>query len=168
MAAKGFTLIEMSVAMAVVALLGLLATPTLRDYLRDCRRAATVNGLAHAAHTARALAGSIGLPVELCATVDGLDCRGGTDWTGHLLLRAAGGPGGPLRVLPLASVASRQSVRSNRDVIRFAPLVPSATTATLTVCDDRGPAAAAAVIVSRSGRPRIAYRDASGRALVCP
>ena len=168
MSPRGFTLLEMLVALAVLALVGLLATPSLRDYLRDCQRAATVNAIAHAVHTARALAGSTGLSVELCATTDGRDCAGGTLWTGNLLLRTSASEPGPLRVVPLSLGRSRQSLRSNREVLRFAPLTPSATTATLTVCDDRGPPAAAAVIVSRTGRPRIADRDASGRRLACP
>ncbi|MBS1200368.1 MAG: hypothetical protein H6R27_1046 [Proteobacteria bacterium] len=165
---KGFTFIEMLVAMAVMATLGLLATPSLRDYLRDCRRAATVNAVAHAVYTARALAGALGQSVELCASTDGRNCGGGTDWTGSLLLRAPASGSAPLRVVPLSLDRSRQSLRSNREVLRFAPLAPSATTATLIVCDDRGSPAAAAVIVSRTGRPRIADRDASGRRLTCP
>jgi type IV fimbrial biogenesis protein FimT len=168
MAPKGFTLLEMLTALAVLTLVGLLAAPSMRDYLRDCQRAATVNAIAHAVHTARALAGSIGQSVELCATSDGRACAGGTEWTGSLLLRAPAIDSGPLRVVPLSLGRSGQSLRSNREVLRFAPLVPSATTATLTVCDDRGSPAAAAVIVSRTGRPRIADRDASGRRLACP
>jgi type IV fimbrial biogenesis protein FimT len=168
MSPKGFTLLEMLVALAVLALVGLLATPSLRDYLRDCQRAATVNAIAHAVHTARALAGSTGQSVELCATTDGRDCAEGTEWTGSLLLRTSASESGPLRVVPLSLGRSRQSLRCNREVLRFAPLVPSATTATLTVCDDRGSLAAMAVIVSRTGRPRIADRDASGRRLACP
>jgi len=168
MSPKGFTLLEMLAAMAVLALIGLLATPSLRDYLRDCRRAAAVNAVAHAVHTARTLAGSIGQSVELCATTDGRHCAGGTDWAGSLLLHAPASTAGPLRVVPLSLGRSRQSLRSNREVLRFAPLVPSATTATLTVCDDRGSPSAMAVIVSRTGRPRIADRDASGRRLACP
>lgn len=165
---RGFTLLELLAALAVLALVGLLATPSLRDYLRDCQRAATVNAIAHAVHTARALAGSTGQSVELCATADGHHCAGGTEWTGSLLLRTPAGEPAARRVIPLSLGRSRQNLRSNREVLRFAPLAPSATTATLTVCDDRGSPAAVAVIVSRTGRPRIADRDASGRRLACP
>jgi hypothetical protein len=74
----------------------------------------------------------------------------------------------PLRVVRPAIAGARQSVRANRDAIRFTALTPAATTATLTVCDERGSRAARAVIVSRIGRPRISDRDAGGRPLVCP
>jgi type IV fimbrial biogenesis protein FimT len=164
-ATRGFTLVEMMVGLAVLALLAALAAPGFGDYLRDCRRAATVNAIAHALHAARELAGSIGEPVELCASHDGTGCSGGLDWRGSLLLRAVSGD--TLRVLPLPRADAGLSVRSNRRAIRVAPLEPSATTATLTVCDDRGAPAARAVIVSRSGRPRIAAEDPSGRALTC-
>ena len=168
MAPKGFTLIEMIVALTITALVALMATPSLRDYLRDCRRAATVNAIAHAVHAARQLAGTVGRPVELCATEDGRECRPGTDWTADLLLRADEDPLSQTRTFALSAAQARQTVRSNREAIRFSPLTASATPASVTVCDDRGPAAAAAVIVSRTGRPRVAQRDASGRPLVCP
>lgn len=164
--ARGFTLLEMSVALALLAVLALLAGPGLRDYLQDCRRSATVNALGHAVHTARQLAGVRGVAVELCPTADGAECTGRLDWRGDLLLRSA--DGAALRVITATASGAQQSVRGNRPVLSFAPLAPSASTATLTVCDDRGPRAAAAVIVSRSGRPRFAVRDASGRPLVCP
>jgi type IV fimbrial biogenesis protein FimT len=157
----------MSVALALLALLAVLAGPGLRGYLQDCRRTATVNALTHAVHAARRLAGVRGLPVELCPSTDGIDCSGALDWRGDLLLRT-GTDGAALRVIALSLDGAHQTVRGNRPLLRFAPLAPSATTATLTVCDDRGPRAATAVIVSRSGRPRVAGRDASGRPLVCP
>ena len=58
----------------------------------------------------------------------------------------------PLRVIQLAAEKSRQTVRSNRDHFLFTPLVSSATTGTITVCDDRGSRAARAVLASSSAR----------------
>jgi type IV fimbrial biogenesis protein FimT len=172
-AARGFTLLEMLVAMALLATLATLAAPGFGEYLRDCRRAATVNALSHAVHTGRTLAAARGLPFILCSTDDGSSCSGSHDWSGELLLRPdiPGGSGlesPSVQRLPLAADGARQTVRTNRGVVRFAPLTLSATTATLTVCDDRGPRAAAAVIISRNGRPRISARDASGGSLACP
>jgi len=169
---RGFTLIEMMLGLAVLAVLALAALPGLRGYLQDCRRTATVNALAHAVHSARQLAGVLGRNVVLCPTRDGADCSGALDWSGLLVLRtdeaAAFDPEPAPRFIRLAVERSQQSVRSNRDAIRFTPLTPAASTATLTVCDARGPRSARAVIVSRSGRPRISDRDAAGRFLVCP
>jgi type IV fimbrial biogenesis protein FimT len=172
-AARGFTLIELLVAVALLAILATLAAPGLGEYLRNCRRAATVNALSHSIHAARALASVRGQAIILCPSTDAAKCTGGRDWSHGLLIRpdepdeaAAGTP--PLRRIQLAAATGRQSVRSNRDSIRFAALLPAATTATLVVCDDRGSRAARAVIISRTGRPRVSERDASGRKLECP
>jgi type IV fimbrial biogenesis protein FimT len=172
-AARGFTLVEMLVAMALLATLATLAAPGLGEYLRNCRRAATVNALSHAIHAARGLASARGQAVVLCPSADGSRCTGGRDWSRTLLIQPddpgdATGEDRPLRVVQTAAGDAGQSVRANRDSIRFAALSPAATTATLTVCDDRGTRAARAVIVSRIGRPRISDRDAGGRPLACP
>jgi type IV fimbrial biogenesis protein FimT len=172
-AARGFTLVELLVAMALLATLATLAAPGFGEYLRNCRRAVTVNALSHAVHAARALAAARGDAVRLCTSTDSSACNATRDWSASLLIEADAPDGAevvhsPLRVIQLEAEKSRQTVRSNRDHFLFTPLVSSATTGTITVCDDRGSRAARAVIVSRTGRPRISDRDASGRALVCP
>ena len=80
------------------------------------------------------------------------------------------GPGSELlpRVLPSPARRPPQTIVANRSLLAFAPLRPAATTATFTVCDDRGPRAAVAIIVSRSGRPRVTRHDANGDPLACP
>lgn len=168
MEGRGFTLVEMMISLAVLAIVAAGATPGLRGFLRDCQRTATVDGLVHAIHAARRMAGLTGVPVELCPTLDGLGCSGQFLWNGDLLLQPVPAGRFAARVLPAPSRPSVQSVRANRSAITFAPLRPSATTASVTVCDDRGPAFARVVIVSRSGRPRVSERDASGRPPGCP
>lgn len=165
---RGFTLVEMLVALALLAVLATAAAPGLRDFLRDCRRTAAVNGLVHAVHTARRLAGLTGLRVELCPTRDGQECSGQLLWDDDLLLRPAAASDLPPRILPAPARAPVLAIRANRSAIAFTPLRPAATTATLTVCDGRGASSALAVIVSRSGRPRVSSRDAGGEPLVCP
>jgi type IV fimbrial biogenesis protein FimT len=171
-AARGFTLVELLVAMALLAILATLAMPGFGEYLRNCRRAATVNAFTHAAHVARQLAAVRGEAVLLCPSADGVGCSGGEDWGRELLLLAEApdlsAAQSPLRVLRSATADARQSVRGNRSAIRFAALLSAATTATLTICDDRGSRAARAVIISRTGRPRVSDLDAGGRPLACP
>ncbi len=164
---RGFTLIELSIALSLAALLAIVAIPGMREFLRDCEQSTTVSALLQAIHGARRLAAMSGRAVDLCPTRNGEDCSGDLLWDGDLLLRP--GPDSQIapRVLPLPGRRAMQTVRANRSVLTFAPLRPSATTATVTVCDTRGARAAVAIIVSRAGRPRIAKRDASGGALVC-
>lgn len=167
MSGRGFTLIELSLSLALLAGLGLLAAPGLGRYLRDCRQAATIHALTHAVHAARAMAAARGEAVELCPTPDGERCLEKLDWSGSLLFRPAGG-GPAIRVVTLPADVGRQSVRANRYAMRFQPLARAATTTTVVVCDDRGAGSARAVVVSRSGRPRVTDRDPSGQPLSCP
>jgi type IV fimbrial biogenesis protein FimT len=62
----------------------------------------------------------------------------------------------------------RGAVTGNRTTLSFRPFGQVGVTATFTFCDDRGPPAARAVIVSQAGRPRVSDRNASGRPLACP
>lgn len=165
---RGFTLFELMLALALAATLAAAGVPALREFIRDCEQAAAVNGLLQAIHSGRRLAALSGRHVDLCPTQDGLDCSDGTIWEGDLLLRPH--PGGDLapRVLPSLARRTSRTIRANRAALTFSPLRPAATTATFTVCDDRGPRAAVAVIVNRAGRPRVSRHDSSGRLLACP
>lgn len=165
---RGFTLFELLVALALMASLAAAGVPSLRDFIRDCERTAAVNGLLQAIHGARRLAALSGRHVDLCPTRDGLDCSDLAPWEGDLLLRPHAGGGLQPRVLPSPGNRGSRTIRANRAALTFSPLRPAATTATFTLCDDRGPRAAVAVVVSRSGRPRVTQHDASGRPLACP
>lgn len=169
----GFTLAEVLLAVSVLAVAALVAGPGLGEYLRDCRRAATLNSLAHAVHMARSSAAALGVRATLCGTLDGRSCSRSGDWSDAVLVLpdlpvAAPASVDPVRVWRLDATRVRQTVRSNRNAIDLDPLSPYATTATVTVCDDRGSRSARALIISRTGRPRLSERDASGRTLACP
>ena len=165
---RGFTLLELLLALALVAVLAAAGVPALREFIRDCQRAAAVNALLQAIHNGRRLAAVSGRLVELCPTRDGLDCTGDGRWEGDLLLRQRSAGDLQPRVLPSTGHRASGTIRGNRAALTFSPLRPAATTATFTLCDDRGPRAAVAVVVSRSGRPRVARHDSSGRPLACP
>jgi type IV fimbrial biogenesis protein FimT len=168
MEGRGFTIIELLLALTLAAAVAVAGVPSLREFLRDCERTATVQALLQAVHSARRLAALSGGRVELCPTRNGEDCSGDFLWDGDLLLRPQAGGELTPRVLPSQARRPPQTVRANRSTLIFAPLRPSATTATITVCDDRGPRAAVAIVVSRTGRPRVAARDAGGDPWSCP
>jgi type IV fimbrial biogenesis protein FimT len=166
---SGFTLLEMLLVVALLSIGAMLAAPAFGELLRDTRRAATINTLAHALHGARTAAATSGRAIRLCGTRDGRSCSGELRWSPVLLLRPAVDDDPALtRLVALPAGSGAPSVHSNRAWIEIAPLAPAATTATLTVCDDRGAEAARALIVSRTGRSRISARSASGTLLSCP
>jgi type IV fimbrial biogenesis protein FimT len=59
------------------------------------------------------------------------------------------------------------SIVGNRAYFDFQPIMRRSTNGTLVFCDERGTAAARAVIVSYTGRPRVDTVAADGTRLVC-
>lgn len=161
----GYTLPELMTVLGIVAIIAAAAVPTFSRLLLDSRRNATVTSAMHAVNLARQLAAIRDEPINLCGTQDERACSGRTDWSGSLLI--ANDSDDLLRILPLAAAGRAPRVRSNRTAIRFEGGSGFASPATLTICDRRGSSAARALIISRSGRPRVSDRDASDRPLAC-
>ena len=162
---RGHTLTELLTVLGVLAIIAAAAVPVFSGLVLDGRRNATVTSAMHAVNLARQLAAIRDEPIRLCGTQDDRACSGRTDWSGSLLL--ANDRDDLLRVLPLAATARALRVRSNRTAVRFEGGSGFASPATLTICDRRGSRAARALIISRSGRPRVSDRDASDRPLTC-
>jgi type IV fimbrial biogenesis protein FimT len=95
----GMTLVELTVALAVAAILAAIATPSLRDLVQSNRIAASNNGLITALHQARAEALRRGRRVAVCASANQHDCSGAGDWsTGWVVFEdraVAGAPAAP-------------------------------------------------------------------------
>jgi len=164
-APRGVTLVELTVVLAFVAITAGIAVPAFTGLLLDSRRTAAVTTALHAVNLARQLAAIRGETMRLCGSLDARYCSGGTDWSNGLLVIDQ--PESLHRSLPLPAVARASSLRSNRSEVAFEGGSGFATPATLTICDRRGGSAARAIIISRSGRPRVSERDASNGPLAC-
>ncbi len=162
---NGFTLIELLVALALTAILATVGYPGFSAWLQDSRRDAVVSAALHAIHAARQFAAVRTVSVDLCGSVDATHCSGAPDWSSGLLV--VGTDGTVFRSLPPLRSSSGPTVLSNRAAIRFESGTSYASPATVTICDRRGGRAARAIIISRSGRPRVSERDASNRVLQC-
>lgn len=170
----GFTLIEMLLALALLALAGSLAMPTFRLLQLDAVRTREVNQFVQAVHLARGEALKRNVVVSLCPSADARACAAaGTPWhSGWIVFANRDGdtpadrdPGEPLlRAYP----AWRDGrILANRDFLSFRAFGQSGVTSTYVFCDERGTAGARAVIISQTGRPRLADRTAAGTALAC-
>jgi type IV fimbrial biogenesis protein FimT len=170
--AQGLTLIELLTAVAVLGVVAVLAAPGFGAALANARRTRAVNDLVHAMHVARSAAATTGVPATLCAGTGG--CSGSRDWSDGWLLFLNTDRDDPPALDPGERVLLREAAdagllrRANRAAFVFAPTGRSGTTGTLVVCDRGQRVTPRAVIVSRTGRPRAAALDASGRALSCP
>jgi type IV fimbrial biogenesis protein FimT len=77
----GFTLVELLTAVAIVAILAGIATPTLRQFAATSRTTAATNSLVSALATARSEALRRSVPVSVCSSNDSQTCAASTTWT---------------------------------------------------------------------------------------
>lgn len=171
---RGFTLLEALAACAVLAILSVLAVPAFEEFRLNARRTAQVNAMLRALHQARSTAILRAVPVAVCKSSTGWQCTPeAASWSaGYIVFANTDRDSPPLvdrgePVLHIEPRAERISITANRNALTYWPVSIAGTTASIVFCDRRGPAAARAIIVSYTGRPRISRRDASGGALRC-
>jgi type IV fimbrial biogenesis protein FimT len=159
---RGVTLIELCFALAIVAVIAGMAAPDFRSSVRAAAvRSATFDllaGLQQARGTSILEARSL----DLCPS----DSRGNC---------LAAGISTPYWRAPIEAGAGRSTggshalpagirVRSTRSPLRFSPDALGASTGTLTICDEQRVAPPRAIVLSVSGRARLA----SAPAEACP
>jgi type IV fimbrial biogenesis protein FimT len=147
---RGVTLIELCFGMAIVALLAGLAAPGFRSTLRVAAvRTGTFELLVGLQQT-RGNSIVESRPEMLCPSDAAGNCLPAAEasayWSASLETRA----------LPDGVV-----VRASRSPLRFWPDSLSASTGTLTICDLRGIAPPRAIVLSQTGRARLAEAEAS-------
>jgi type IV fimbrial biogenesis protein FimT len=170
---QGFTLWELLCTLGIAAVVLTAGVPAFRTFLLDARLTADVNGWVLAVQLARSEAAKRGRPVIVCKSDDTRRC-GAADlpvdagWMVYVNLddeypprRSATEP-----LLYMHEPEITGTVTSNRPYYEFRTDRRS-TNGTIVLCDERGAAAARAVIVSYTGRPRVDRVDANGRPLRC-
>ena len=170
----GFSLTELLLTIALLGVVTGFTVPSIRTLQLDAARSRQVNQFVQAIHLARSEAMKRNGVVSLCPSRDALTCAApGTDWeTGWIVFAnldrdtpASRDPDEPL--VQAAAPWRGGQLRGNRPTLSFRAFGQSGVTATFTFCDARASAAARAVIISQTGRPRIALRTAAGHALDC-
>lgn len=168
--ARGFTLWELLCTLGVAAIAFGLGAPAVTDFLLDGRRTADVNAFVLAVQLARSEAAKRGRPVIVCPTADRRRC-GGTFGAGFMVYvnldeRYPPERAGEEPLLYAHTPELAGTITSNRPYYEFRQGRRSIN-GTVIFCDRRGAAAARAVIVSYTGRPRVGDRDADGLPLRC-
>jgi type IV fimbrial biogenesis protein FimT len=142
---RGVTLLELCFGLALLAVVAGLAAPGFRSSLRAAALRAGTYELLTGLHQTRANSIVDSQPGTLCPS----------DADGNCLPSAtsAGFWRGTLDVHPLPAGIV---VLASRSPLRFWPDALSASTGTLTICDLRGLAPPRAIVVSQTGRARLA------------
>lgn len=166
---NGFSLIECLVVLAIAAVLAAVAVPSFSDTRREAALTASVNQLLGALHFARSAAILSNTPTVVCLTADGAQCAdrsAGESIQGWLVFRNTDRESPP--TLDAADELLRRSelpddvfLQASRAALTFWPTARAGTTGTFTLCSRQQPLASRKVVVSQTGRPRIADPNAS-------
>jgi type IV fimbrial biogenesis protein FimT len=170
---KGFTLFELVLTLLLVSLLAGLAIPSLAGTLARQRQSVEINALFHAVHLARKESIMRKKVVSLCPTRDGKVCTPSRDWsTGWLMFenRDRDSPpqidsGEPL--LLTHQIVAPVRISANRTGFTFRATFLRATNGTIVLCDPEDRITPKALVVSYTGRPRVARHSPDGELYSC-
>ncbi|HVY81704.1 MAG TPA: GspH/FimT family pseudopilin [Steroidobacteraceae bacterium] len=164
----GLTLVELLAVVAVMAILATLAVPSFGSLRRTAAVGAVTTELVAALHFARSAAALDARPVTLCLSADGQTCvpsarDTATGWL--IFVQPDAGVTTSAVVVPPVLRQFRApegvAVHGSRAAVTFWPGARASLTSTFDVCDVRRAVAGRAVVVSQTGRPRVAVEEAA-------
>jgi type IV fimbrial biogenesis protein FimT len=160
--------------MTLVALVLTLGIPSFGSILANHRLSVEVNALFHAVHLARTDSVVRRRAVTICPSDNGLVCEPDFDWSMGWMTFVNTDRDYPVvrdddeAVLSYHPVDPHALIMSNRKTFTFRSTELRATNGTLVFCDRRGRATVRALVISYSGRPRVARKDTRGDPYRCP
>ena len=169
----GFTLIELTITTAVLAICAGVALPSFAGFMEHQRTSAATSSLMSHMGLARMAAISRNQRAVLCPSSDGASCEAGTDWSqGWMLFLDEDGnrkPDGSDEILRVDLEPTSRHLRVvstvGRQQLRYLPDGRSAgTNLTISICN-KGGELLGKVIVNNMGRPR---SERPKRPAACP
>jgi type IV fimbrial biogenesis protein FimT len=166
-ASRGLTLLELLLVIALAAGMLGAGVPALRHVVLEARMTATVNAMAGDLHLGRQLAQLRGRTVMVCPREPGAVCKRDGDWqTGWSVLTPASGPEAPQRHRE-SRPGTGVRLQSNRTAFAFRPFRRRDTNGTIGFCDERGDDAVRALVISPTGRVRLASSAEAKKRIKC-
>jgi type IV fimbrial biogenesis protein FimT len=170
---NGYSLFELIMTLGLVGLILTLGVPSFGSIAANQRLRAEINALFHAIHLARKESIVRRRVVSLCPTLDGQVCKDDMDWSEGWMTfvnidrdwPAVRDPDEP--VLHTFEVNPANRIQANRRSFSLRSTDLRATNGTLIFCDRSGRAKPRALVVSYTGRPRVAYKDSRGQPYKC-
>ncbi len=169
----GFSLLELLITIAIAALILTLGLPSFGALRARDAQHVELDALFHAAHIARKASIMRKQVVSLCPTMDGSTCSPGQDWSSGFLVFVNSDRDEPPQLdgdeilLQQHLAGETMKITANRRGFTFRATFLRATNGTLVVCDRAGRIAPRALVISYTGRPRVARRTPDGGSYAC-
>lgn len=170
----GFTLIELIFTLAVLAVLVSIGTPSLGNLIHGVQSRSARGALIGSLNLARMTAVTARRLVIVCPSSNHAGCDDSLRWhSGWIVFEDRNQNNKRDADDPLLEVVGAQqgvaiATTAGRKFVRYRPDgSASGTDLTFTVCDRRGPKAAAAIVVNNPGRVREVQPDPSRAASTC-
>ena len=170
---QGFTLYELLITILLIALISSLAMPSLAATIARQRQRVEIDALFHAIHQARKESIMRRKVVSLCPSLDGRVCTPGRDWSAGWLMFENKDRDSPPRiddgepVLVRHQVSDRVRISVNRTGFTLRATFLRATNGTFVFCDPEQRITPKALVVSYTGRPRVARHTPKGDLYSC-
>lgn len=169
----GFSLYELLVTLTLVAILVGLGLPSFAKMNASSRLRTEVNALFHAIHVARKESIMRRSVVSICPSRDGQNCTAALDWSdGWIMFNnrdrdepPALDPDEP--ILQIHRTGSKVRITANRRGFTLRATQKRATNGTIVVCDLADRVSPRALVVSYTGRPRVAVKNRRGNTYAC-
>lgn len=169
----GFTLYELLLTLGIAAVLVSMAAPSFHQLLARNRQTIEINSLFHAFHEARKASIMRRQVVSLCPSDDGRTCLAGTDWSSGWIMFENTDQDSPPEVdsnelvLRAHRVSDAMRISANRRGFTLRATFRRATNGTFVVCHAENAVPAKALVVSYTGRPRVALARPDGTPWSC-
>ena len=170
-ARNGYSLYELLMTLALFATILTLGIPSFGAIVANHRLRTEVDHLFHAIHHARKESVVRRRVVTICPTEDGENC--GVDWSAGWMMFVNIDRDWPARreadepVIKWVQAQPENRIVANRRSFSLRSVDLRATNGTVIFCDRAGRAKPRALVISYTGRPRVAYEDRRGRSYAC-
>jgi type IV fimbrial biogenesis protein FimT len=159
----GITIIELLVSLAVVAILSSIAAPSFISLIQDNRLVTQLNELQASLSFARSEAIKRNNTITTCRSHDGQSCEGKGDWKkGWLIFVDTDVDSiidiGETILLQHGPISTNNTITFNRSRIIYngSGITRGGSNGTFTFCDKRGISSARGIVISNTGRARLA------------
>lgn len=175
---RGFTLIEMMIAIGLTGLLLSMAVPALEVFTSNARQTGAVNDFVSSIHVARSTAVTTNSRVTVCPSDNGNRCAAVSWDQGWIVFTDPDSNqivGGNERIIATGSRIDGLTIDTG-DFATFMTFRPNGrvmnasvngSAGQFTVCDSRGASHAKVMIIELSGRPRFSEYQQDGSAPSC-